>query len=125
MIKSFTKVKMHLKAREIKLSLQHTPISINSRLTLNKPIYLDYAATTPVAPEVAECMMQYLTADGIFANPSSIQHYFGEKAGMVVKNARATMAIYLHCKPKELVFTSGATESNNLAIKGIAYSRRE
>ena len=92
---------------------------------MNNPIYLDYAATTPVAPEVAECMMQHLTTAGIFANPSSIQHCFGEQAEMAVENARALMAKYLHCKTKELVFTSGATESNNLAIKGIAYSRRE
>ncbi|MDT8426986.1 MAG: aminotransferase class V-fold PLP-dependent enzyme [Methyloprofundus sp.] len=92
---------------------------------MNKPIYLDYAATTPVAPEVAKCMMQHLTADGIFANPSSIQHCFGEQAEIAVENARSTMASYLHCKAKELVFTSGATESNNLAIKGIAYSRRD
>ncbi len=91
---------------------------------MNQPIYLDYAATTPVAPEVAECMMQYLTSNGIFANPSSIQHCFGEQADIAVENARATMAKYLHCKAKELVFTSGATESNNLAIKGIAYSRK-
>jgi len=70
-------------------------------------------------------MMQHLTADGIFANPSSIQHCFGEQAEMVVENARSTIANYLHCKAKELIFTSGATESNNLAIKGIAYSRRD
>jgi len=94
-------------------------------LLLNNPIYLDYAATTPVAPEVAACMMQHLTADGVFANPSSIQHCFGEQAEMVVENARSTIANYLHCKAKELIFTSGATESNNLAIKGIAYSRRD
>ncbi len=92
---------------------------------MNNPIYLDYAATTPVAPEVAACMIQYLTVDGIFANPSSIQHCFGEQAEMAVENARSTMASYLHCKAKELIFTSGATESNNLAIKGIAYSRRD
>ena len=91
---------------------------------MNIQIYLDYAATTPVAPEVADCMMQYLTADGIFANPSSIQHCFGEQAEMVVENARTSMAKFLCCKAKELVFTSGATESNNLAIKGIAYSRK-
>jgi len=59
---------------------------------LNAPIYLDYAATTPVAPEVAECMMHYLTIDGVFANPSSIQHCFGEEAETAVENARATMA---------------------------------
>ncbi len=91
---------------------------------MNTPIYLDYAATTPVAPEVADCMMQYLTVDGIFANPSSIQHCFGEQAELAVENARASMANILHCKAKELVFTSGATEANNLAIKGMAYSRK-
>lgn len=69
---------------------------------MNTPIYLDYAATTPVAPEVADCMMQYLTADGIFANPSSIQHCFGEQ----VENALAIIAQYLHFKSKELLFTS-------------------
>ena len=93
-------------------------------MPLNNPIYLDYAATSPVAPEVAECMMHYLTADGIFGNPASIQHCFGEQAETAVENARTTLAKYLHCKAKELVFTSGATEANNLAIKGIAYSRR-
>lgn len=91
---------------------------------MNTPIYLDYAATTPVAPEVVDCMMQYLTTDSIFANPSSIQHCFGEQAELAVENARASMANILHCKAKELVFTSGATEANNLAIKGIAYSRK-
>ena len=55
---------------------------------MQRPIYLDYAATTPVAPEVADCMMQYLTADGIFANPSSIQHCFGQQAKRVVEKAR-------------------------------------
>lgn len=92
---------------------------------MNTPIYLDYAATTPVAPEVADCMMQYLTADGIFANPSSIQHCFGDQAELAIENARSSMANLLHCKAKELVFTSGATEANNLAIKGIAYSRED
>ena len=91
---------------------------------MNKPIYLDYAATTPVAPEVASSMMLYLTADGIFANPSSVQHCFGQQAELAVENARKSMAELLHCKVKELVFTSGATEANNLAIKGVAYSRK-
>ncbi len=93
-------------------------------MPLNKPIYLDYAATTPVAPEVAACMMHYLTTDGIFGNPASIQHCFGEQAETAVENARTTLAKYLHCKAKELIFTSGATEANNLAIKGIAYGRK-
>ena len=69
-------------------------------------------------------MMQYLTVEGIFANPSSIQHCLGQQAERVVENARTSMAELLLCKAKELVFTSGATEANNLAIKGVTYSRK-
>ena len=90
---------------------------------MNKPIYLDYAATTPVDPTVADHMMQHLTLDGIFANSGSIQHVLGEQADAAIEQARNSIAQRLHCKTKEIVFTSGATESNNLAIKGIAYSR--
>ncbi len=90
---------------------------------MNNSIYLDYAATTPVDPSVADHMMQYLTLDGIFANSGSIQHVLGEQADAVIEQARNSIAQRLHCKTKEIVFTSGATESNNLAIKSIAYSR--
>lgn len=82
-----------------------------------KPIYLDYAATTPVAPEVAEAMAACLTADGLFANPAS-DHAFGKLAQRAVAKATAAVAGLLNCHADELVFTSGATESNNLAIKG-------
>jgi cysteine desulfurase len=81
------------------------------------PIYLDYAATTPVAPEVATAMAACLTADGLFANPAS-DHRLGELAKTAVAKASGAVAGLLNCQPEELLFTSGATESNNLAIKG-------
>ncbi|MDC9729191.1 MAG: aminotransferase class V-fold PLP-dependent enzyme, partial [Methyloprofundus sp.] len=90
---------------------------------MSKMIYLDYAATTPVDPAVADTMMQHLSLNGIFANSGSIQHVLGEQADTTIDQARNSIAQQLHCKAKEIVFTSGATESNNLAIKGIAYSR--
>jgi len=90
---------------------------------MTKMIYLDYAATTPVDPAVADIMMQHLTNNGVFANSGSIQHYLGEQADTAIEQSRNSIAQQLHCKSKEIIFTSGATESNNLAIKGIAYSR--
>jgi len=83
-----------------------------------KTLYLDYAATTPCAPEVAELMGQCLTLDGNFANPASRSHRFGWKAEQAVETARGQVAVMLGCDPREVVWTSGATESNNLAIKG-------
>lgn len=85
---------------------------------MNKPIYLDYAATTPVAPEVAEAMASCLTMDGLFANPAS-EHALGRLAGRAVDQSRAALAQLLACDENELVFTSGATEANNLALKGV------
>ena len=91
---------------------------------MRKPIYLDYAATTPVAPEVAKRMAQCLTMDGIFANPASRAHLFGWQAEEAVESARAQVADLIGADTREIVFTSGATESNNLAIKGLALARQ-
>ncbi|HEY6094969.1 MAG TPA: IscS subfamily cysteine desulfurase [Gallionellaceae bacterium] len=83
------------------------------------PIYLDYAATTPVDPRVAQKMFPYLSE--FFGNPASRSHAYGWKAEAAVEEARAEVAALVHCDPKEIVWTSGATESNNLAIKGAAH----
>jgi cysteine desulfurase len=84
------------------------------------PIYFDYSATTPVDPRVAQAMMDCLTMDGNFGNPASRSHYFGWKAEEAVEDARQNVADLVNADPREIVWTSGATESNNLAIKGIA-----
>ena len=86
-----------------------------------KPIYFDYAATTPVDPRVAEKMMQYLTLDGVFGNPASRSHHFGWQADEAVETAREQVAALINADAKEIIWTSGATESDNLAIKGAAH----
>jgi cysteine desulfurase len=88
---------------------------------MQTPIYLDYSATTPVDPRVAEKMMQCLTQEGNFGNPASRSHLFGWKAEEAVENARRDVAELLGADPREIVWTSGATESDNLAIKGVAH----
>ncbi|MEC7432958.1 MAG: aminotransferase class V-fold PLP-dependent enzyme, partial [Pseudomonadota bacterium] len=90
---------------------------------MKKPVYLDYAATTPVDPAVAEDMMKYLTLDGVFGNPASRSHGYGWQAEAAVENARRQVADLIHADPREIVWTSGATESDNLAIKGVAELR--
>ncbi|HET9679806.1 MAG TPA: aminotransferase class V-fold PLP-dependent enzyme, partial [Gammaproteobacteria bacterium] len=87
--------------------------------TPSLPVYLDYAATTPVDPQVADVMAKCLTQTGYFANPVS-SHAPGVAARMQVEAARAELARLLNCERDEIIFTSGATESNNLAIKGVA-----
>ncbi|GFD77513.1 cysteine desulfurase IscS [Alteromonas sp. KUL156] len=89
-------------------------------MALSTPIYLDYAATTPVDPQVAEVMAKCLTLDGNFGNPASRSYRFGWMAEEAVDVARNQISDALNCDPREIVFTSGATESNNLAIKGVA-----
>lgn len=85
------------------------------------PIYLDYSATTPVDPRVASAMMECLTNEGNFGNPASRSHAFGWKAEEAVEKARAQVAELVNADPKEIIWTSGATESDNLAIKGAAH----
>ncbi|MCF6282772.1 MAG: IscS subfamily cysteine desulfurase [Candidatus Polarisedimenticolaceae bacterium] len=85
------------------------------------PIYMDYSATTPVDPRVAEEMCRYLTPDGMFGNPASRSHVFGWNADEAVEKARINVAALINANPKEIVWTSGATESDNLAIKGAAH----
>lgn len=89
-------------------------------MALSTPIYLDYAATTPVDPLVAEAMAKCLTLDGNFGNPASRSYRFGWMAEEAVDVARNQISDALNCDPREIVLTSGATESNNLAIKGVA-----
>ena len=83
------------------------------------PIYLDYSATTPVDPRVAEKMIPWLTEH--FGNPASRSHAYGGEAEEAVENARAEVAKLVNCDSKEIIWTSGATESNNLALKGAAH----
>lgn len=89
------------------------------------PIYLDYAATTPVDPRVAAAMARYLTPDGQFGNPASRSHSFGWRAEEAVAEARRHVAGLIGADPREIVWTSGGTESDNLAIKGAAHFYRK
>ncbi len=90
-------------------------------MNLSIPIYMDYSATTPVDERVAEKMCTYLTRQGQFGNPASRSHEFGWKAEEAVEQARKDVAQLINANPKEIIWTSGATESNNLAIKGAAH----
>lgn len=86
-----------------------------------RPIYMDYAATTPMDPRVAKKMMEYMTPDGEFGNPASRSHPYGWNAEAAVEEARKNVAALVNANPKEIIWTSGATESDNLAIKGAAH----
>ena len=88
---------------------------------MSRPVYLDYAATTPVDPRVAKKMIACLEPDGNFGNPASRSHGYGWMAEEAVETARRQVADFLNCDPREIVWTSGATESDNLAIKGAAH----
>ena len=85
------------------------------------PIYLDYSSTTPVDPRVSEKMVECLTLEGNFGNPASRSHLLGWKAEEAVETARRQVADLINCDPREVVWTSGATEADNLALKGVAH----
>lgn len=87
----------------------------------HKIIYLDYAATTPVDPAVVEAMLPFLGPEGCFANPASVSHAAGRSAREAVENARAQIAALVGAQPEEIIFTSGATESDNLALQGVMH----
>lgn len=89
----------------------------------DRPVYLDYHATTPVDPRVLDAMLPYFTE--IFGNPHSTQHAAGWAAAEAVEDARGKVAALIGADPREVVFTSGATEANNIAIKGVAHFYRE
>ena len=90
-----------------------------------RPVYLDHAATTPVDSRVAAAMAQCLTVEGEFGNPASASHSFGDAAGALVETARAQVAAAVGAAPSEVIWTSGATEADNLAIFGVAQYYRE
>ena len=89
---------------------------------ISDKIYLDYAASTPVDPRVVDAMLPYFGQH--FGNPSST-HFFGQKAEAAIESARETIAEALNCKPHEVVFTSCGSESDNLALRGVAWSARQ
>ena len=91
---------------------------------MHLPVYLDYLATTPVDPRVAARMVQCLTIDGNFGNPSSRSHVYGWRAEEAVEQARREVAELVGADPREIVWTSGATEADNLALKGVAHFNR-
>jgi len=92
---------------------------------MNTPVYLDNSATTPVDPRVAEKMMACLTQDGNFGNPASRSHLFGWRAEEAVEEARQQVSSLIGADAREIVWTSGATEANNLALKGVAHAYRQ
>ena len=92
---------------------------------VTQPLYFDTAATTRVAPEVLAAMVAQLAGAERFANPSSAAHIPGRAAAAVVEGARAAIAAELRCEPDEIIFTSGATESDNLALRGVALAHAQ
>ena len=91
-------------------------------MNINAKTYLDYAATTPVDPRVIKAMLPYF--DQLFGNPSSV-HTFGQQAEAALEHARETVAEILNCQPKEIIFTSCGSESDNLALRGAAFTSRQ
>ncbi len=98
---------------------------MNNQAAIRKPVYLDYSATTPVDPRVVEKMTECLTLEGNFGNPASRSHVYGWRAEEAVETARRQVADLVGADPREIVWSSGATESDNLAIKGVAHAREQ
>ena len=94
---------------------------MNAPVTVSTPIYLDYLSTTPVDPRVVAAMTACMSTEGVYGNAASRSHVFGWKAEEAVENARGQVAELINSAPREIVWTSGATESDNLAIKGVAH----
>ena len=94
---------------------------MNAPVTVSTPIYLDYLSTTPVDPRVVAAMTACMSTEGVYGNAASRSHVFGWKAEEAVENARGQVAQLINADPREIVWTSGATESDNLAIKGVAH----
>jgi selenocysteine lyase/cysteine desulfurase len=92
---------------------------VTGSTSIKRPIYMDYQATTPVDIRVLDAMMPFLTC--MYGNPHSRTHSYGWEAEHYVEKARQSVSSLLNCEPKEVIFTSGATESNNLAIKGLSW----
>ena len=92
---------------------------------MNKPAYFDYAAATPTDPRVIEVMVHCLSIDGAFANPHAKDHVYGWEAAEAVEKAREQVANLIGASPLEITFTPGATESNNLAIFGLAQALKQ
>lgn len=91
-------------------------------MSLKREVYLDYSASTPVDPRVLEAMMPYFSE--VYGNPSS-SHRFGRKAEQAIEDARSSVAKILNCKPTEIVFTSGGSESDNFAIRGAGWMAKK
>ncbi len=102
------------------IAAEATRPAVSAWPPVKTPIYLDYAATTPTDPAVVAVMSRYLGPDGVFGNPASRFHSFGRDAEEAVEQARAHVADLINADPREIVWTSGATESDNLAVKGAA-----
>jgi cysteine desulfurase len=90
---------------------------------MTRPVYMDYAATTPLDPRVRDCMLECMGHEQGFGNPSSATHVYGSQAAHAVEGAAEEVASLIHCTPEELIWTSGATEADNLAIIGAAQFR--
>jgi cysteine desulfurase len=107
------------------LGSESTPQAIVPSARGSAAVYLDYAATTPVDPRVAAAMSQCLTPEGVFGNPGSMSHDYGDAANVLVEAARAQVAAAVGAAPADIIWTSGATEANNLALFGIANYYRD